>query len=549
MGAHTLGDMFEHSLTTVERKKDGIFYTPPSITHYIVEHTLKKLCDAKKQQLSPTQYKTWLLNLKIVDPACGSGALLLQALDFLLHEHQSIHNTLSSSEMGQSILENNLYGVDKDEKSVAIAQRSLLLQAQTKTLTQLNNTIKCGNSLVFVWEEEFEEVFQNGGFDIVLGNPPYLGAREWKNKEIKKYLIANYLSAHNQFDIYTLFLELGIKLLKTDGTLSFITSNTWLYNQSNRQLRAFILKNTTITELIDCTNIKVFKDALVATVITTLTKATSHHNTRILRPLNNTLVQTNTIHQNLWLNNKHHIINMHICEQDYLLMKKIESHSNELASIATIKLGVKLYEKGKGKPQQTSSFSKEKVYESDIQVDGSYKKYLTGKDIQQYTHIWDNTWVKYGKNLAAPRTANLFVNKRIVLRRIIGERLIATYLDEEYITSQLLHIVKPHNEALTKTLTAILNSKLMIYFFKMRYNRVEKVFPEIRTYELASLPIPKTIVPNDTIDKKVSSLMMLNNTQQKALDLQSQIDTLVYELYDLNDNEIKTLEKMLDFPF
>ncbi|MBL0687164.1 MAG: N-6 DNA methylase [Sulfurospirillum sp.] len=216
VSVNILGHIFEQSLTDLEeinasindtefdskkskRKKDGVFYTPEYITKYIVYNTLGKLCNDKKEKLKlidisapknskkPTkkeqiqkesleEYKNWLLNLKILDPACGSGAFLNQALDFLIAEHQILQKNLAIMgditayyEIEKSILENNLYGVDINEDAVEIAKLSLWLRTASKgrELTKLADKILCANSLL-------EMPFEEESFDVVIGNPPYV---------------------------------------------------------------------------------------------------------------------------------------------------------------------------------------------------------------------------------------------------------------------------------------------------------------------------------------------------------------------------------------
>jgi len=152
------------------------------------------LTKGKKLYQKLNDYKDWLLSLKIVDPACGSGAFLNQALNFLIEEHKNIDDIIAELtntalrlfDTDKAILENNLYGVDINEESVEIAKLSLWLRTAQKgrKLSSLNDNIKCGNSLIddpeiagekaFDWNVEFEEIMQNGGFDVVIGNPPYL---------------------------------------------------------------------------------------------------------------------------------------------------------------------------------------------------------------------------------------------------------------------------------------------------------------------------------------------------------------------------------------
>jgi type I restriction-modification system DNA methylase subunit len=236
-----LGHIFENSLNEIEsvnaeieganfdkqtskRKKDGVFYTPKYITKYIVENTVGKLCEEKKAALGIKEeeyfkgrknrkdetikklvaildnYRDWLLQLTICDPACGSGAFLNQALDFLIKEHTYIDELktkvlgggLQFSDIENTILENNIFGVDLNEESVEIAKLSLWLRTAQprRKLNDLSSNIKCGNSLIdskavagdkaFHWETQFPRVFEKGGFDVIIGNPPYVNANELK---------------------------------------------------------------------------------------------------------------------------------------------------------------------------------------------------------------------------------------------------------------------------------------------------------------------------------------------------------------------------------
>ena len=249
-----LGHIFENSLSEIEevaaqiegvqvdlkkskRKKDGVFYTPKYITKYIVENTVGTLCSEKKATLEIdeseylksrkgrttkklkelddklTSYRNWLLTLTICDPACGSGAFLNQALDFLIREHRYIDELRAKllevpmvfTEVENNILENNIYGVDINEESVEIARLSLWLRTAKKgrKLTTLSNNIKCGNSLIddpavagekaFHWPSEFPEIFVKGGFDVVIGNPPYVRAELFG--DFRDYLENNFIGS------------------------------------------------------------------------------------------------------------------------------------------------------------------------------------------------------------------------------------------------------------------------------------------------------------------------------------------------------------------
>lgn len=330
-----LGHIFEHSLneldeiaalsegntidkTQTKRKKDGIFYTPTYITKYIIEQTIGQLCLQKqtemgintneittasdektKKQLLQTinSYRNWLLNITILDPACGSGAFLNQALNFLIDQHRLIDtmiatlfgNTMVLTDNVTQILENNLFGVDVNEESVEIACLSLWLRTAKvgRKLNDLSHNIKCGNSLIsdptvvgslaFDWQTAFPKVFENGGFDVVIGNPPYVRAEILPITE-KKYLLKNYQVGNKTADLYTYFYEKGVQLLCPNGLLGFITANKFIKANYGKNIRQY-LSQFQILEIIDFGELPVFTDAATCPAILILKKQTPQQNT------------------------------------------------------------------------------------------------------------------------------------------------------------------------------------------------------------------------------------------------------------------------------
>jgi len=336
-----LGHIFEHSLSEIEeitaeiegvsfdkakgkRKKDGVFYTPSYITKYIVESTIGRLCIKKQKEFGFHEiiidksyhiksgklskkgkllykkledYKDWLMSLKIVDPACGSGAFLNQALNYLIKEHNFIIEFQAELDKGQislfnietAVLENNLYGVDINEESVEIAKLSLWLRTAKKgrKLSVLSKNIKCGNSLVadpeivgnkaFNWQEEFPDVFDKGGFDVVIGNPPYLrvqGLRE--NFETESIFYETFFkSATGRFDIYVLFMEQSLKLINKGGVISFILPHKFLVGEYGKGIRGLFKQNKSVNSILHFGSELVFKDASTYTCIINLSHANS----------------------------------------------------------------------------------------------------------------------------------------------------------------------------------------------------------------------------------------------------------------------------------
>ncbi|MBO7144399.1 MAG: Eco57I restriction-modification methylase domain-containing protein [Salinivirgaceae bacterium] len=311
-----LGHIFENSLNEIEavaasadaapsttkRKRDGVFYTPQYITKYIVENTVGRLCADKKAELQIDEqeyfadrrrnkdtkikllkrlndYRQWLLQITICDPACGSGAFLNAALQFLIQEHRLIDEMdakITDSPMvipnvENSILENNLFGVDINEESVEIARLSLWLRTARphRKLNSLNQNIKCGNSLIsdpevaadkaFDWQREFPQVFERGGFDVVIGNPPYVQLQSMGAMS-DVYAQCGFESYNKSGDLYCLFTERGYNLLKPNGLQSFIMPNKWMLVDYGKELRRFFAK-TDLQQILNFGDIQFFQDA------------------------------------------------------------------------------------------------------------------------------------------------------------------------------------------------------------------------------------------------------------------------------------------------
>lgn len=331
-----LGHIFEHSLNDIEnvraqlageevdksktkRKKDGVFYTPKYITKYIVDNTVGKLCEEKKQELGIDEeefakdrkgrrkdtikkldallkdYREWLLQLTICDPACGSGAFLNQALEFLMAEHRYV-DELESQLLGYAmvfpdvenhILERNIYGVDINEESVEIARLSLWLRTAKKgrKLTSLSSNIKVGNSLIddpevagvlaFNWQEQFPTVFEKGGFDVVIGNPPYVRKQGLMEHypEMCEFYEYKYVSATANYDIYALFMERSYDLINSAGEVSFILPHKFLVADFGVGIRTFFKSKKAVKSLVHFGSEMVFADASTYTCIINLSKS------------------------------------------------------------------------------------------------------------------------------------------------------------------------------------------------------------------------------------------------------------------------------------
>ncbi|BAZ85140.1 Eco57I restriction-modification methylase domain-containing protein [Dolichospermum compactum] len=312
-----LGRIFEQSITDLEelkadvakqefdkkqgkRKKLGVFYTPAYITQYIVEVAIGGYLQKRENELrekfkleesadtaenQKREIEFWesyrdevLVKTRVIDPACGSGAFLIAAFDYFASQYQRVndnlrflkHQTIENIELDKTILINNLFGVDLSPESVEITKLSLWLKTATqgKTLTYLDDNVKIGNSIVadsqftdlpFIWESEFSQVFSEGGFDVVIGNPPYI--RQELLSPFKPYLQENYQTYDGVADIYIYFYEKGLNLLKPEGILSYIVTNKWLRSGYGEPLRRFFSQSSVFEQIIDFGHAPIFEDA------------------------------------------------------------------------------------------------------------------------------------------------------------------------------------------------------------------------------------------------------------------------------------------------
>lgn len=599
-----LGHIFENSLNELDeiqaqlegkeidkaktkRKKDGVFYTPKYITKYIVENTVGKLCLDKKAELLINEadyfynkkrtkevkaqlqdklktYREWLLQLTICDPACGSGAFLNQALDFLINEHKYLDelqaklfgDTMVLNDVSKNILENNLFGVDLNEESVEIAKLSLWLRTAqpNRKLNDLNNNIKCGNSLIddpeiagdkaFNWAAEFPQVFEKGGFDVIIGNPPYVFARDNFTQEEKDYFVNKYVSAKYQINTYLLFIEKSVYTLKEKGIYGLIIPNSWLMMYSGEGLRKFLLETNKLNQIINLTGYS-FESANVETVILLAEKEAIKSENLIQILLNNgeEFYFSHAKQQTEFTNNEGFEFKVFLDDESDELNLKITNSSEELDTLVEIKAGLQAYEKDKGEPKQTAEDVKNRPYDYDYQFDENTFKYLDGKDVSRYYVSWSGLYLRYGKHLAAPRTFNLFNGKKIIVREITGnfpKCLIATYSEEIYLynRSNIAVVEKENSKISLKYILAILNSKLLSYYFvKNTAKSVRKLFPKIILNDLRKFPIKNITETEQTPFIEKADLMLLLN---KNLQEQSQkFQRTIQRKFDLSELSTK----------
>jgi type I restriction-modification system DNA methylase subunit len=259
-----------------KRKSQGIYYTPQFVVRYIVRQTLGKLLEAP--DMTPEKAH----QLAILDPACGSGSFLIEAFDVLdrwLAQNGDDTDRQFPRRRRLRILQENLYGVDLDDQAVEVTRLNLMLRAALERgRLPLLTHIQHGNSLVdvpaaagetaFKWQERFPLVMERGGFDVVIGNPPYV-RQETLGTVFKDYVQAMYKTYAGTADLYVYFIERSHQLLKPGGYFGMICSNKFMRANYGLALRRFLLKQTTLGSIVDFGELPVFQDAATFPVIIT----------------------------------------------------------------------------------------------------------------------------------------------------------------------------------------------------------------------------------------------------------------------------------------
>jgi len=644
------------------RKAGGVYYTPQYVVDYIVQQTIGKLIENKKPED--------VSNIKIVDPACGSGSFLIGAYAYLMQWHNDYYikklgmtrglkakvltpdGHLSTAEK-KRILINNIYGVDIDLNAVEVTKLSLLLKCMEgeteasishqfnmfneSVLPTLDNNIKSGNSLIdtdiygsqldfgeekkikpFNWEKAFPEVFNRkiiepkeelkqiarkakehakkameyasdleqklsefnepdsryyirGGFDVVIGNPPWVDIKGHP-QELVKYYFNKFSTTENRINLYAIFIEHGLKILSRNGILGFIVPNSILYQSSYEKCRKLILNEFSIDSIVRLPD-NVFQNVKAETVIISISKLAKtakcilyDRNEIITEITEKNGKEIKQLNSKEWLKNEFSVFDIFSNKTEINLLKKIEKNKSELIQFCDFTLGLTPYDKYKG---HTQTQIKERVFHSKTQKDNTFKPLLEGSDVKRYSVIWgEKEYISYGNWLGAPRETRFFTSPRILVRQIVSGkplRIYAGYTDMElYNTQSVFNIIsKDENKLSIKYLLALLNCNLMNFYHGHKYLDLSKnLFQKILIQNCKKFPIKSIDKTNNEevrkqnkIIKFVDQLIQLNKEihdaklESKREQIQGKIDycedrinEIVYELYELTPEEIKIVE-------
>lgn len=617
---HILGNIYERFLgkvITIEndvanielkpevRKAGGVFYTPKYIVDYIVENTVGKLiADKTPKQISA---------LTFADIACGSGSFLIGVYEYLLDYHLKYFNEnpdeakkanciysaennvyVLSIKQKQNILTNNVFGVDIDQQATEVTQVSLflkLLEDETmatandmnvlfaeKILPDLSGNIKCGNSLIgweimdgqlfeqkemrklnpFGFEEAFPKMFKNGGFDAIVGNPPYVKVSE---KLIIDYLKKKYKHQNYQLDLYLIFLERYHQILSSKGLVGVIIPNTWLQSITFTSIRKYLVNDFLWHKILHSK--KHIFDAVVDTHVLIFEKNNLDKENLVQIDLveNEDIIFYQNLEQKNFSTNGE-IINILAKPEETDLYNKIKKNSFLIKDVTTSNVGVKPFQVGKGIPKQTREIVTEKPFvkiKQDRPEGKNWLPLMRGSLMNKYVNYWKNdSWIQYGEWLAEPKRKEFFDAEEKIIVRQTSDRIIATIIGKDIIARDNLHIIISKSVNL-KFVLAILNSKLAdFYYYQINPERGE-VLAQVKKSHVEQLPLPKINSENQNLhddlvvlveqmlkakedEQHAKTAMDKNISERRCANLDSRINQIVYQLYDLTAEEINLVE-------
>lgn len=607
-------------INTEVRRSGGIYYTPPYIVHYIIDNTLGKYLQGKTIDD--------IKNLKILDPACGSGSFLIYAYDVLARFYESENTRIEElqteamekyfekhgqklplfeelQDLPQKVLDypkkilcEHLYGVDLDSAAAEIATINLVLKAFEKMKEKklpriLNQNIKVGNSIIcgkgkieedklqtlinlraklkngyenqdilnsltdelnlevntslnkyfgdpntkkpFNWEIEFPEGL---GFDIIIGNPPYVNVENLSTDE-REFYMQNYTCAIKRFDIYIGMIERGVNLLKDGGTLGFIIPYPFLTQNYAFNMRKYLLENTTLQTIVDLKKYRIFQDAVVRNIIMICKKELNEdHTIQIITPQKDPKIEekiTNGIlevKQSIYKNTHEYMFRLELNGKTLKIIDKINSKSFPLGKIAVASWGAR------GVPIEK--------FQSNKPINKLCKRMIKGENVHRYLIDYAGKWLLYDKEkLYRPSLPELFENEKLVISEVTGKKgLIVSFDNEKFYTDHSLSCcvlkhklsnidqtilrrhkiyIKEGEIELSKNydlryLLGFINSKLINFYFYLMLGYELNVYPEsIEEIPIYKIDFDTSKATHDELVELVNKMISLNKQKNEIL--------------------------------
>ncbi|HUS50920.1 MAG TPA: TaqI-like C-terminal specificity domain-containing protein, partial [Candidatus Paceibacterota bacterium] len=557
-----------------------------------------KLSESIRQKAELIDKK--LANITICDPAVGSGAFPVGMMSEIIKARNVLSVFIKNPErtiynFKRHCIEKSIYGVDIDPGAVEIAKLRLWLSLivdeedikQIKPLPNLEYKIVCGDSLLgypytprglekieqlklqffnetrpleknklkeqvddsiyslfkntnrslgykvnFDFKINFSEVFRKkGGFDVVIANPPYINIKRGIETSLKNSYKKIYKSAQGQFDLFTIFIEKGTELTKNG--ITYIIPKPFINNENYKIVRELVL-NSGLYEIVIGSG--VFEEANVESCLFFASKKFYSKKVLIMDFDKGKFKKHNLIEKHVYTKLPFKMINTEINSKDIKIFEKMNKKFVKLGEIINITRGVECGKNDKIITKQKTSF-----------------KLLRGEDVKKYLINYKNIFIKFSeKDPQKFKFSSLYCSNKILIRRV-SKDLICTMDDNKFVVLNTLYCCIPKSNHTLSYITAILNSKLISYWFKKMFVLTDKLFPYVRKSQLNFIPIkdigqneqkPFTnLVDRILIITKDEDYLFNSEKKSKVHEYERQIDQLAYKLYGLTEEEIKIVEK------
>lgn len=584
--ADVLGSIYEQYLSYILRKtkkratltqdearrrEQGIYYTPKFVVDFMVRSTLGEIL--RKKGVKPEK-------IRIVDPACGSGSFLIKAYDIMNEYHANHNKGYAQSKLDElgaystklEILRDNIFGVDLDVQAVEIAQLNLLLKVteKGKRLPILQENIKRGNSLIdeksvdpdnaFIWKENFPRITEEGWFDVVVSNPPYISAIQLsklygeKPKEYWKKRFAG--GAQGAYDIFVLFFMKAFEICKDGGYVCLITPNKYLSSPYGAGLRELIAKNYTLVKVVDLSQVRVFKEASVYPVITIIQKSPPKPEYTIVtqKVFSDSMEDSiqYEVSSRLLTSLPEYIWGV-IISNNMKIVEKIFRAGVRLDSVATVQATSTA-----GEADEYSKLINDKGRGIRIVNTGTIDRYRTTyglKQLKDKGRSFSTPFLDISKEEVSAERKRLYKHPKILFSKLALRVEAFLDVDGSYASINTNCAHSPKDDYPLEYLIGLLNSSLMSFAYAELFRglTMSKGYFQFQAPQLRILPVANASKDNRqaliTLVREISNLNdRLNalgnketdekkNVEQSIAKLDSNIDELVFKIYGLTEEE------------